>query len=62
MTSCFSRIRKVLRHVDLFPTSKLLRYNGDKEYSSTTGGLVSVVMIIIFMSLFASMGIKTIKR
>ena len=30
MTSCFSRIQKLLRHFDLSPTSKLLRYNNNK--------------------------------
>jgi len=53
---------KFLRSVDLFPTSKILRYNGETEYTTTTGGIISAAVIIIFLILFSSMGIKTIKK
>ena len=62
MKSFFSAVGKAFRSVDLFPTSKLIRYNGDAEYTSTTGGIISVLVIAIFIVLFASMGIRTIRK
>ena len=57
-----SSISKALRYVDLFPSSAFLRYNGDSEYTTTTGGITSVLTIAVLLALFASMGIKTLKR
>ena len=62
MPAFFSVASKALRTVDLFPTSKLIRYNGETEYNSTTGGLISAAVIAIFIILFASMGLRTLDR
>ena len=62
MTKITATISRGLRFLDLFPSSKLVRYNGETEYTSTTGGLVSAVVITIFIVLFASMGLKTVKK
>ena len=62
MPSFYSVVSKVLRSVDLFPTSKLMRYNGDSEYTTTTGGVVSTTIIIVFVILFSSMGMRTVNR
>ncbi len=61
MASFKSVLGKGLRSVDLFPTSNFVRYSGDSEYTTSTGGLTSVVVIIIFIILFANMGLKTVK-
>lgn len=53
---------KFFRSVDLFPNSKLLRYKGEGEYTTITGGIISSMVIIIFIILFASMGLKTLNR
>lgn len=39
-----------------------MRYNGDGEYTTATGGFVSIVVIIVFAVMFASMALKTIDR
>jgi hypothetical protein len=57
-----SSVAKGLRYVDLFPSSAFLRYGGDSEYTTTTGGLTSVIVIAVLIALFASMGLKTVKR
>ena len=57
-----STITKLLRFIDLFPNSQLLRYKGDPEYTTATGGFVSLSVIVILIILFASMGFRTINR
>jgi hypothetical protein len=62
MPSFFKTSSKFFRKVDLFPTTKLLRYNGETEYTTTTGGIISVAVIVIFVVLFANMGVKTVRK
>ena len=62
MPSFFSCASKAFRSVDLFPSSKFMRYNGETEYTSTTGGVISVAVFAIFIILFSSMGLKTLKK
>ena len=57
-----SSLGKALRQVDLFPISNFLRYNGDSEYTTSTGGLTSVLIIAVLIALFASMGLRTVNR
>ena len=51
-----------LKRMDLFQNNNLLRYNGRAEYTTATGGFISVAVIVIFIILFANMGIKTANR
>lgn len=62
MPSLKASLGKALRSVDLFPTSNFIRYSGDSDYTTSTGGLTSVVVIVIFIILFASMGLKTVNK
>ena len=62
MSSCFTKIKNTLKFFDLFPYSTFLRYNGDDFYSTSTGGILSIGVIVIFIILFASMDIKTINK
>ena len=62
MPSCLTNIKKFLKVVDLFPYSTFLRYNSDDYYSTSTGGIISIGIIIVFIILFASMGIKTVNK
>lgn len=62
MGRCVTFIQKLLRKVDLFPATQFIRYKGDAQYTTATGGFVSVAVIVIFMILFASMAIKTVNR
>lgn len=57
--SCLS---KLLKSLDLFPTSNLIRYKDSSDYTTATGGFVSIIVIIVFIVLFASQGIKTVDR
>ena len=62
MPSAKSCIKKILKGIDLFPNSQLLRYNGEPEYTTATGGLVSFVLIVLLIVIFASMGYRTINK
>lgn len=62
MSSCFAKVKNILKFFDLFPYSNFLRYNGDDFYSTSTGGILSIGVIVIFFILFASMGIKTLNK
>ena len=55
-------LQNYLRKFDLFPASQFLRYRGDPEYTTATGGIISLGVITIFIILFAAMGIQTAKR
>lgn len=55
-------VHRVLKTIDLFPTSTFLRYKGDTDYTTATGGCLSITVIIVFVILFASMGVKTLKK
>lgn len=55
-------LNKILKTIDLFPTSIFLRYKGETDYTTATGGFLSITVIIVFIILFASMGIKTLKK
>ena len=50
---------KMIRELDLFPNPQLLRYNGNPDYKTTMGGLISISVIAILVILFFNMGIKT---
>lgn len=51
---CFSSL---LRNFDFFPANQLFRYKGEDAYTTATGGVCSIIIIIIFIILFISAGI-----
>ena len=62
MPTCLSFLKKLLQTLDLFPNSNFLRYNGDDKYTTVTGGVLSIGIIVIFVILFASMGLQTANK
>ena len=62
MRPVFKVIQGFFRGIDLFPTSTFLRYKGDNDYTTVTGGCVSFSVIVIFVILFSSMGIRTLRK
>ena len=53
---------KMIREVDLFPNAQLLRYNGDPDYKTTMGGIISISVIVILVILFFNMAVRTATR
>ena len=62
MTSCRSGFAKFLRFFGLFPNSTFLRYNGEPEYTTITGGVLSILILAVFIILFANMGVRTANK
>ena len=62
MPTVKSCLNKMLKTIDLFPNNQFLRYNGESDYTSATGGFVSFGLIIILIIIFANMGIRTINK
>jgi hypothetical protein len=60
--SIIKKVAALLRWGDMFSTSQFLRYRGDSDYGTVTGGFVSVAVIIVFAILFANLGIQTANR
>lgn len=50
---------KMIKEFDLFPNPQLLRYNGDPDYKTKMGGLISISVIGILVFLFFNMAVKT---
>jgi hypothetical protein len=55
-------LQKLLKKIDLFPTDQFVRYNGESEYTTATGGLVSLALIVVILILFSNKGIQTLDR
>jgi hypothetical protein len=55
-------IRQLLQKFDSFPATQFLRYQGETEYATATGGFFSLVVIVVFMILFTSTGLDVINK
>ena len=52
--------KKIFRSFDLFSTSQFLRFDKQGEYKTASGGICSMIVIVVFMTLFMSTAIQTI--
>ena len=55
-------MRLLLKKADLFSTSQFLRYKSDADYNTVSGGVCSLLIIIVFCVLFLNAGIKTVNK
>jgi hypothetical protein len=55
-------IQSLLQMCDLFAASQFIKYKGESDFKTATGGFCSVVILTIFAVLFTSMAIKTVNR
>lgn len=65
MNRLFQLLKKVmalLRWGDMFTTTQFLRYRGDSDYSTATGGFISIAVLMVFFILFANLGLQTARR
>jgi len=58
----FKVIRKLVKKLDIFSSIQLLRFKGDAETKTLTGGLVSFVIFIYLGVTFATMIIDTFHK
>ena len=57
--TCFSNFFKVF---DLFSLTQFLRYNQEEDYTTVSGGIISILVVTIFTILFADNALKTIRK
>jgi len=55
-------INKIISRLDLLPSGQLLRYHRRPEYRTFTGGIVSLVTIILCLIQFTNMGVQTLHK
>ena len=46
----------------MFATTELLRFKGDPEYSTATGGCTTAALVVLFTILFAAQGLATMGK
>jgi hypothetical protein len=56
------RVHSVLSSFDLFPAQQFLRYKGESEYTTATGGFCSLLIIAIFVVLFINTGLNVLNK
>ena len=56
---CFKRL---IKKVDVFSYARFLRFRGEDEYSTATGGCCSLMVIVIILLLFFTVGLRTIRK
>ena len=55
-------IHSTLTKIDLFPAQQFLRYKGESEYKTATGGFCSLLVIAIFFALFINSGLDVLNK
>ena len=56
------KVQGGIKSLDLFAHPVGLRMNEEPEYESLTGGLLSMVMVVVFVVIFASATLNTINK
>jgi hypothetical protein len=56
------KLSAFLRWSDLFSTTQFLRFRGDSDYGTVTGGFTSIAVLVVFSILFANLGVQTANR
>ena len=54
--------KNIFQACDLFSASQFLRYKNEENYSTVSGGIVSLMVISVFLALFFNTAIQTINK
>lgn len=54
------RLKSIFKEVDFFHSTQMLRFRGESEYKTLTGGIISVAIIIVILIGFSQMIINTL--
>lgn len=55
-------LSNLLKKMDLFPADQFIRFRGESEYTTATGGFFSIVLIATILAAFLSKGFQTVNR
>ena len=53
---------EVIKELDIFSHGQFLRYRGEENYRTITGGVVSVVLMVLFAAIFSTMVLNTFQK
>lgn len=53
-------LKEFILELDLFTHNQFLRYKSEPGYRTLTGGILTIVLIILFAGIFASLAIDTV--
>ena len=55
-------LKKLITKVDFFYSTEIIRFKGEAEYKTLTGGVCSIFIIVILLYAFWSMILGTMER
>ena len=55
-------LSNLLKKMDLFPADQFIRFRGESEYTTATGGFFSFLLIGTILAAFLSKGFQTVNR
>lgn len=55
-------VKRTLRKLDIFGSSQFLRYKEEPRFGSLTGGIATIILIVLFAILFWNQFIHTIQK
>lgn len=55
-------LKRIIGKMDLFSSIQLLRFDGDAETKTLTGGIFSLAIIVYLISTFSSMVLDTFNK
>jgi hypothetical protein len=55
-------VKEFVLELDLFAHPQFLRYRSEPGYRTVTGGILSIVLVFIFIGIFASLAIDTVQN
>ena len=59
---CQTYLVEFIKLFDLFSLTQFLRYNQDEDYKTFSGGVTSILVVAIFIGLFANNAISTVNK
>jgi hypothetical protein len=62
MGKVLEMVRKGCKSVDCFSTRSFIRYQGEEEYRTATGGVCSLLIVVAFCLQFLTVGSQTLER
>lgn len=55
-------MKKVISKMDLFSSIQLLRFDGDADTKTFTGGIISFALVVYLISTFSTMVLNTFNK
>lgn len=56
------KLKSLVKKADMFYSTELLRFDGEGEFSTLTGGILSLAIVATILAGFASMILDTLNR